>query len=609
MEPSATTRDIVKSIFRPKQRAAREVRGHVGVAATLVLLAFLLYRPSLDGPFVFDDTTSVTDNDLIRRAPLSAFFLLSGRPLTDYSVALDYALGGLNPRPYHVTNVLLHAANAILLYIIAWRTLALPVLASRYPARRTIGWAAAALFTAHPLATEAVAYVSSRSELLVAFFYLLALSSFERAAKATSPRARVASAALLPIWTAAALASKEIAVTIPAALWLWDWCFLASGTDQPRRSRWRLYALAMLPLAAAGALLVYRAYTAPAISEPSAGFGFGRIPWWRYFLTQPGVIFRYFSLVLIPTGLTVDYDWPLATTPWALPVILPVAWLALLAVFAWLAVRAQPLFTFAVFWTLIVLAPTSSVLPIADVAVERRMYLPLAALMMLAAAWLWEGARVLSAAVRAARLRAPVVYAIAVAAVVVTASLLTTARAAVWANPIALYEDGVAKAPGNPRVRMNLGATYLGREDYDAAYQTLLEAKALYEDGESIQAFPRVGAFIYYNLGAVLYLRGEYDSAESELRHALDLGGQYLSMRPVALRLLGYVAAQRKDWAKASTYLERSLADEYNPDVGVDLARMQIEDGRPDQARDTLRMVLSQHPDHARAVDLLQSLD
>jgi len=116
---------------------------------------------------VFDDPNAVSQSNLVRHLNPISFVTLSTRPLTDYTYAINYAIGGLDPFSFHLTNVLLHAVNGVLVYAIAWLTLGLPVFAARYGAgRRAIAFAAAALFAAHPLATETVAYVSSRSEVL-----------------------------------------------------------------------------------------------------------------------------------------------------------------------------------------------------------------------------------------------------------------------------------------------------------------------------------------------------------------------------------------------------------------------------------------------------------
>ena len=149
-----------------------------------------------------------------------------------------------------------------------------------------------------------------------------------------------------------------------------------------------------------------RAYLSPSPMGDygaTAGLGFDRFTRWQYLMTQFGVILYYLRLVVLPVGQTFDYDWPLARTPFAPGVLLPLLLLLALVVLRRArAARTQPLVTFAVGWTLLILAPTSSVMPIADLAVERRMYLPLAGLMLLAAAWLRDLVQRLPAAWRRA---------------------------------------------------------------------------------------------------------------------------------------------------------------------------------------------------------------
>jgi hypothetical protein len=148
---------------------------------------------------------------LIRHlTPLIRFLTLSTRPLTDYSFALNYAVAELAPWPYHLTNILLHAGNVLLLYGIAWATLATPPLLRRYGAgRRPIAWTAAALFAVHPLASEAVGYISSRSEVLAAFWILLAFGSFIVAATTRRRTLRRVAAAVLFLAAGAGLGSRK----------------------------------------------------------------------------------------------------------------------------------------------------------------------------------------------------------------------------------------------------------------------------------------------------------------------------------------------------------------------------------------------------------------
>jgi tetratricopeptide (TPR) repeat protein len=604
-------RPVPKARAQPAAQVSMSWTYHVLPMATVAVLAAALYAPSLNGPFVYDDPNAISQSMLVRRLlPLTRFVTLSTRPLTDFSYALNYAMGGLDTWPYHLTNIVLHLINGLLIYAIAWATFAFSGLARRYgAAAQPLAWAAAALFVVHPLASESVAYVSSRSEVLAAFWILLALGSYLVAVHSPSTRWRRAAAALIVIATAAGVGSKEIAAAIPFLLLLYDWLFLAEGSWRRMRPRRWLIGLSLIPLVAGGAFLVVRAYVSPSPMGnygATAGFGFDRFTRWEYLLTQFGVIVYYLRLVVVPMGQTFDYDWPLARTPVALGVLVPFMLLAGLVYLAVRLRRTQPLFTFAVAWTLLILAPTSSVLPIADLAVERRMYLPLAGLMLLAAAWLWDLVQLVPPAWRQ---RPQWTYVALVVIPLAVFSVLTYRRATLWGDIIALHEDGVAKTPDNPRVRLNLGVGYLNSGQPQRARDTLATAKALYDKGESVNAFPRIGAFIHYNLGAVLFARKEVDEAERELVKSIELGGQYLALRPMAYMLLARIAAQRGDWKAASTYQAEAVKYKDDPDWRVDLAQMQRQAGDVTGARATLQRVLRAQPGNKRATATLADID
>ncbi|MGE0519945.1 MAG: hypothetical protein AB7P78_13205 [Candidatus Binatia bacterium] len=582
---------------------------HLAPLVTLPALAIALYLPCVYGEFVYDDLNSVAQNGLIRSLTPLTSFLVSTRPLTDFSLALNYAAGGLSPRPYHATHLLLHALNALCVYALAWIALGRPALAGRYGmARRAIAWAAGALFAAHPLASETVAYVSSRSEVLAAAWYLLGVLGYAVGATSDSPRARRAGALLVPVAGAAGLASKEIVVTLPAALLLFDWALLAGGDWRRTRPRWRLIGLATAPIAIVGMALLVRAYLG---SSPlnaygaTAGPSFDRFTGIEYALTQFGAILHYLRLAVLPIGLTFDYEWPLARSPWSPGVLVPAVLLSALVVAAWRARRAQPLFTFGVLWTFLTLAPTSSVVPIADLVVERRMYLPLAGLMLCAAAWLYDLTGQLPGGWR----RHPAAYAGVVALPLLLFAVLTWQRAALWGDAIALHEDGVRRAPENPRVRLNLGVTYLNHGRLEPALAALIEAKRLYDRGESVHAFPRIGAFIHYNLGATLIGLKRYDQAEPHLTRSVELGGQYVALRPVAYLLLSRVAAQRGDWDTAAAHIGEALRYRDDPNWRVEFAEITWRSGNPIGARMIVDAALERYPGFRRAEALRRRLD
>ena len=220
------------------------------------------------------------------------------------------------------------------------------------------------------------------------------------------------------------------------------------------------------------------------------------------------MLLHYLRLLALPIGQTLDYDWPLQKSFFAIEVVLPLLLLAALVALALRSVRRWPLFTFAVFWMLLILAPTSSILPIADIAVERRMYLPLAGWTLLGAAALWDLYRRWNAAL-GQQAASAAGYLVLAALPVAAWAYGTYERATLWGDAVALHVDGVAKAPGNPRVRLNLGVTYMNLGRLPEAQRELAEAKRLYDLNQSVHAFQRIGAFIHYNLGASLYLQNK----------------------------------------------------------------------------------------------------
>lgn len=579
---------------------------HVAAVATLAAAAGAVYHPCLSGEFVFDDHNAIVQSLLVREIwPLTRFLTHSNRPLMDFSFALNYAQGGYDTWWFHATNVALHAITAIVLYLLALRTLRLPGLAERYGAHsQTIAWIGAAIFVCHPLASDTVAYIASRSEGLTGLFYLSTLLVYSVAVTAERPAVRAAARYAIPVTTVSALASKEIAVTIPLAILLYDFIFIAGADIRHTRARASVIAYSLIPLALGGGYYLFRVFVSGNISTPfqqSAGFGFDRYTPMEYLYTQFGVLAHYLRLLVYPSGLTFDYDWPLARTPLALDVLLPFIGLVGLAVLAVRVRRTHPFFAFAFLFMLLVLAPTSSFMPLADITVERRMYIPLAGFALCAAAAAWDLSRRLAGDRGAALVIAPALAAI------VALGLTTRARATQWGDHLLLFEDAVAKAPGSPRVRLNLGVVHLNAGRRDQAYEVLTEARRLYDEGKSIHAFPRIGAFIHYNLGAILFIREEYDAAMAEMRKAIEVGGHYVALRPRSYAVIGYIYMIDENFAAAEEAFAEAL--KYNrdhPEWMHALADAQILQGKFEEARATLFRLHHNHPELAESEESIR---
>ena len=401
-----------------------------------VFAVFEVYGPVLRGPFLFDD------DYLPFRSPGFASDLgkwLGGvRPMLMFTYWVNFRISAEETFLYHVFNVIFHLAAGLFLFLILRRLLAL---AGAGAERRDLLAAfGAGLFLLHPVQTESVAYVASRSENLSVMFLLGAFAVFlcRRDEAVSWPRA----AAILLLF-GGAVASKEHTLALPALLLLADYYFNPGFAWRGIRRNWRLYA----PLAAGaalGAAFVLRVLMA----SGSAGFGVKDIRWHEYFFTQGRAIWVYLRLMVLPYGQTIDYDFPISRTPWQHGAAAGLLALAAVTAAAWFYRRRWPLASFGWFAFLILIAPTSSFVPIQDPIAERRLYLPMMGLLLIALEFLrrWNAGRKELAG--------------ATAAVLLAASVVTYNRNQVWTGAVTLWEDTVRKSPGKARAHFHLGYAY-----------------------------------------------------------------------------------------------------------------------------------------------------
>ncbi|MGE0451655.1 MAG: tetratricopeptide repeat protein [Vicinamibacterales bacterium] len=448
--------------------------------AAILVLATVAYANALGNPFVFDDGGSVETNGTIRSL-LEAFAggpvqsSLAGRPIPNLTLALNFAVGGTSPWGYHAFNAAIVACCGMLLFATARRVLELPRAGGPAASRATpIAAAIAVLWTVHPLLTETVDYVTQRTESLMALAYLATMYAGLRGMTSARPGRWYAMSVAA---CAAGMASKESMVTAPLVVLLFDAAFVSNGLAEAVRRRPAYYA------ALAGTWLLLAALIAGGPRSNSAGLSSGVSPW-TYLLNQAPMIVRYLRLAVLPVGLVLDYGEPRALT--LTDVWLPglvVVLLAAASMAAWWWSCPVGFLATAFF---VLLAPTSSIVPIAtEAGAERRMYLPLAALLALAVL----GAVRLLDQYAAETRRRTAGGAIAAAACVALLAL-TIQRNGEYASGVGIWQSVVDRWP-HGRALHNLGVqlTAAGRRDEAiAAYERALPESA---DAHYALAFER----------------------------------------------------------------------------------------------------------------------
>jgi tetratricopeptide (TPR) repeat protein len=410
------------------------------------------YSPALRAPFLFDDTVMMFARP--HPSPLLSEWLRDFRPLLMFSYWLNFTASGADSFSYHAINILLHCGVAALVFAIVRRLLEWSgAMQSR---RDLLAGFAAAVFLLHPVQTEAVAYISGRSEVLSVLLAYAAFALFLwRREAAIAWRTAAAVLALFGL----AMLTKQHTMALPALFLLTDFWWNPGSPLKAIRGNWRLY----LPLAA-GAAVGVALFWNLILHSPSAGFGLKDLPWYQYLFTQFRAVFVYLRLFILPAGLNVDWEFPISRNILDRGAVIGLVVLAAVIGAAWHYRRRFPLATYGFFVFLVLLAPTSSILPIKDPLAERRLYFSMLGLLLI----------VVDVLARVRLDRRALAYTCAAAALL--AAFATHARAEVWTDAVTLWEDTVPKSPGKARAHFQLGVAYLDQQRYDAASAELQKA-------------------------------------------------------------------------------------------------------------------------------------
>lgn len=405
--------------------------------AVIAIVVFEAYQPAIGGPFLFDDNYLPFMDPHYDDASLRTW-LVGVRPTLMFSFWLNNKWSGDSASSYHLLNVFFHLLNGFLVFMIVRRLLEWA--GTDFWPREPVAAFAGAVFLLHPIQTEAVAYVASRSENLSVFFCYAAFAAFlYRRKQAIS----FLEAIVVGVLFGAAVTSKEHTAVLPVLLLLTDYYWNPGFSLRGIKRNWRLYAPVGL-IGAAGFVFVFSKLA----ESDTAGFRVEGMPWYLYFITQCKAIWIYVRMTLLPFGQNIDHDYPLAESMLDPMGLLGMAGLMAAAVAAWIYRRRFPLASYGYFVFLLFLAPTSSVVPIKDILVERRLYLPMIGFLFIVVEFLrrWQpDRRILAGALSVAAL---------------ALGLLTYQRSKVWAGPVELWEDSVAKSPENARAHFQLAYAY-----------------------------------------------------------------------------------------------------------------------------------------------------
>ena len=467
--PRPATKPAVKPAGRPADRPAPALTfGRIEAFALLALcaVAVLVTANALGGEFVLDDTSKIVGNTDIRRLadlpsrliyPYESNQLLErndpSRPLVFLIYGAIYHFFGLNPAAYHAVNAVFHAAAGVLVFLLTqlllWRLLG---------ERKTVGPLLVALFfVVTPIQVGTVIYAYALNDVLSSALMLASIYAFVRR---PDPRAIDVAASVLAL--ALALFTKQSAIVVPVLVLAFDIFVAGRAGAGALKSRVRLY----LPyLALVAAFLAYRFWYFGALGDIE---GRGNThPALEYFLVQPAVILKYLYSSVVPSHLAIDHYLVPRNLGAGARALAFGALLGAGAALAWLWKRWTPVGRYVLFaaaFYLVVLAPTSSVVPTVDIMVERRVYLAnMAVFMMLVLGWDRLGrVGLFSAAASRVGLSLVCVHLVALAGVSVYRNEVYATNEGVWLDVLRIY-------PASERATNNLGNVYMDRKQYDKA--------------------------------------------------------------------------------------------------------------------------------------------
>ena len=477
----------------------------------LSTIVLLIYSNTFKAPFVFDDNMNIQNNTSIRLGKLTTENIvtavseshLRSRPIANISFALNYYFHQYNVTGYHVVNVLIHVTTGIFLYFFVKTTLHLPLLHFKDTTATWIASFTVLLWLVHPLHTQSVTYIVQRMNSMASMFYVLSMLLYTRGRLTSDKRRRWLLFTGCILAGILAIGSKEIALTIPFFLLLYEWYFFQDLSFVWFKKYLISFAGVMVFLALS-ALMYMGTETLHNILVVPDDFDFTLT---ERVLTEFRVVIVYLKLLLFPhpSQLNIDYDFPLSrslfdpiSTLFALGTIIGMFGLALYIS------KKERLLSFCVLWFFGNLVIESSVIML-DILFEHRTYLPSMLLSLL----------VVTLVVRYTKL--PWLRVVVLCAVALVYAVWTYERNSLWANEIALWSDCVVKSPHKARPHTNLGYALMSQGNLK---------EAIHHYTEALRIAPSY-VIAHNNLGDALARQGKVAEAVYHYTEALRLNPHY----------------------------------------------------------------------------------
>lgn len=597
----------------------------------LIAATVFVYANSMWGVFVFDDVPYIVISETVRRddVPRLRFDRLESRPLMQMTLWGNYQISQLEPWSYHIVNIFMHIGVGLLFFRLTRETLRLPQFKSGITSQTAdgIAFAATLVWLVHPLTTQAVTYTVQRGEIMMSFFYLGILYSLLRTATTTG--------IMIWVWGVIGFASayfglfsKQVIVTAPVVALLYDYTFLSKNWGEFVRRRSLFYLAVSIPsLILVGLVFqplfvtqggkpktlarqsIHQQVESDEVNKesppdgPSAGFGLKSFTKWEYFRTQPEVLLYYLSLAVFPYNLSLDYLWTIEENY----VWIAISGLCILSIlvvgfyFAW----KKHWLGFLILTPFFILTPTSSIVPINDLAVEHRMYLPLAFLCLLAVVGVRKllGHCLARGAMGLSSTQSKVVL---LMITVLALGTRTIIRNTDYYSREQMWKSVIEVSPYNARAYTNLGKYYLDTREpekaipyYQRAHEIVVQSgagdyevgvtlrdvgSALHDAGQLDQAFQLYSkaialtkgqdALAFHSIGKLFAIRGDFEAA----RKAFEKANQLLPDDKKILTDLANLYGQQRLFDEAIPYFHQAKRlDPDNRELRMNLIRTLLE--------------------------------